>query len=192
MSARNSPSLLELFSIELLEQIFLLTSVQDILRLTLVYIKTISSRSFIVCLLITRIHKVNRACRELIHASPSILFELALFRVGLRRNRWIEMPVADCQKALVEHLKRRENFVSAGERYRLGSGADGFVGGGVVSGVCGLLWVNRARFFVMGSASRHIPWKEWEISLEVLKAASFAFFPQANIVAVAEVDETLG
>jgi hypothetical protein len=36
MSARNSPSPLDLLSVELLEQIFLLTSVQDIIWLTLV------------------------------------------------------------------------------------------------------------------------------------------------------------
>lgn len=55
-----------------------------------------------------------------------------------------------------------------------------------VSGTYGILWKNSIKFFTLGSVSRGIPGREWDIPLEGLKAKIFTFYPQANIVAVVE------
>jgi len=55
-----------------------------------------------------------------------------------------------------------------------------------VCGTYGLSGENSIKFFTLGSVSRGIPWKEWDIFLEGLEAKAFTFYPQANIVAVAE------
>ena len=60
-----------------------------------------------------------------------------------------------------------------------------------VCGTYGISWDNSIKFFTLGSVSRGIPRGEWDISLEGFEADAFAFYPQANILAVAEtVEET--
>lgn len=54
-----------------------------------------------------------------------------------------------------------------------------------VSGVHGLRHENRVKFFVLGSVSRGIPEREWEISVEGMKARAFTFYPQADVMAIA-------
>ena len=54
-----------------------------------------------------------------------------------------------------------------------------------MSGVYGLhdnAWV---KFFILGSTSRGIPGREWEIPTEGIEARDFAFYPQANVVVIA-------
>ena len=59
----------------------------------------------------------------------------------------------------------------------------------VVSGTFGILWESSANFITLGSASRGIPRREWDIPFEHLRARGFAFYPQADILAVIEVVE---
>ena len=56
----------------------------------------------------------------------------------------------------------------------------------VVRGTYGISWNDSIKFFTLGSDSRGIPWEEWDIVLEGLEAGTFTFYPQANILAVAE------
>jgi len=56
-----------------------------------------------------------------------------------------------------------------------------------VCGTYGISWNNSIKFFTLGSVSRGIPWKEWDVFLGGIKVHTFAFHPQANILAVAEV-----
>ena len=56
----------------------------------------------------------------------------------------------------------------------------------VVSGTYGILsWSNTIKFFTLGSVSRGIPRREWEISFLALNISTFTFCPQANVVATA-------
>ena len=57
----------------------------------------------------------------------------------------------------------------------------------VVSGTFGILWRRSASFITLGSISRGIPRREWDISFKLLQARGFAFYPQADILAVIEV-----
>lgn len=55
-----------------------------------------------------------------------------------------------------------------------------------VRGIYGLCHPGFLEFFVMGSVSRGIPKREWKIPLDNFEACAFAFWPPANVVAVAE------
>ena len=55
-----------------------------------------------------------------------------------------------------------------------------------VSGTFGILWRDSVRFFTLGSRSRGIPRREWDISLKHVEASAFTFYPQANVMAVVE------
>jgi len=55
-----------------------------------------------------------------------------------------------------------------------------------VSGTFGILSGHSVKFFTLGSVSRGIPRKEWDISFEDFEAETFTFYPQANIMAVVE------
>lgn len=61
----------------------------------------------------------------------------------------------------------------------------------VVSGTLGILWKHSAKFFTLGSISRGIPKKEWNISFEHLEACRFTFYPQANVLAITEQEELM-
>jgi hypothetical protein len=55
----------------------------------------------------------------------------------------------------------------------------------IVNGVHGLCWQDRITFFMLGSTSRGIPRREWEIPFKNIEDRAFAFHPQANVVAIA-------
>ena len=104
--------------------------------------------------LLTEYHpKVNRAYHRLIRASPSIQYEIDLFAAGLQRNPRIEPSmISNCRGVLAAYLRRWET---------------------VVSGVCGLLWKDLVKFFLLGSVSRGIPGREWNILLGDFEASAF-------------------
>ena len=56
----------------------------------------------------------------------------------------------------------------------------------VASGTYGILWRDSVKFFTLGSVSRGIPRREWDISFKVFEALKFTFYPQANVMAVVE------
>lgn len=56
----------------------------------------------------------------------------------------------------------------------------------VVCGTCGISWENSIKFYTLGSVSRGIPWKEWDITLEGLETKVFTFYPESDIIAIAE------
>jgi hypothetical protein len=61
----------------------------------------------------------------------------------------------------------------------------------VVSGVHGLRLEESVRLLTMGSTSRGVLRREWEIPLTGLEVHAFSFYPQANVLAIAgNEDET--
>ena len=54
----------------------------------------------------------------------------------------------------------------------------------VMGGVYGLHYDHSIKFFELGSISRGIPRREWEIPVKDIEALTFAFYPQANVVAI--------
>ena len=57
----------------------------------------------------------------------------------------------------------------------------------IVNGMYGFLSRNAIKFFTLGSVSRGIPEREWDIPFKGFYARTFTFCPQANIVAAVNV-----
>ena len=54
-----------------------------------------------------------------------------------------------------------------------------------VSGVLGLCWEEFVKFFTLGSISRGIPRREWDIPFKGIQVHAFAFYPRADVLAIA-------
>jgi hypothetical protein len=54
-----------------------------------------------------------------------------------------------------------------------------------VGGVYGSQRKDCVEFYILGSTSRGIPRREWEIPFKDFTVHEFAFYPQANVVAIA-------
>ena len=129
--------------------------------------------------------KVNHAFCDLILASPSIQYEVDLFDAGLQPNPRTKASLADCRAAL-EAYSRRWGALDPAEKWDKSLDVSTILEAVVVSGTYGILWVNSIKFFTLGSVSRGIPKREWEIPLEHTEASIFTFYPQANVVAIVE------
>jgi len=55
-----------------------------------------------------------------------------------------------------------------------------------IGGTYGLLGKDYVKFFILGSVSRGVPGREWDVPLKNYTGYVFAFYPRANIMAVAE------
>ena len=97
----------------------------------------------------------------------------------------MKKSLADCHAALAAYRKRWENFDPA-QKWDWVLDVSDIREGVAVSGVYGLLWKNSVKFFTLGSVSRGIPGREWDISFKHLEAKTFTFYPQANIMAIVE------
>jgi len=62
-------------------------------------------------------------------------------------------------------------------------GVQGIIANG---GTCGFLGEDSVKFFTLGSVSRGVPGREWDVPLKDYTGHVFAFYPRANIMAVAE------
>ena len=106
----------------------------------------------------------------------------------MQRNPRIETPIAGCRLALASYRKRWETLDPVEKLngdFHLDRDRGLWSAAIAVSGVYGLLWKDRIRFFALGSTSRGIPIREWEIPLKDIEARAFAFYPRANVMAVA-------
>ena len=132
--------------------------------------------------------KVNRAYHRLIRASPSIQYEIDLSAAGLQRNPQIEPSmISDCRGVLTAYLRRWKTLAPL-EEWEMTIRGDswGPIDVSVVGGVCGLLWKDLVKFFLLGSVSRGIPGREWNVLLGDFEASAFTFYPRANVMAVVE------
>ena len=132
-----------------------------------------------------RIGKVNHAFHDLILASPPIQYEIDLFDLAVQHNPQTKVSLADCRAALGAYSKIREGLDPAEEWERVLDVSPSPMAV-AVSGTYGVLCRDSVEFFTLGSVSRGIPKREWEISLEHLDASIFTFYPRANVMAVVE------
>ena len=130
--------------------------------------------------------KVNHAFHALVRDSPVIQYEIDLSGAGLQRNPRTRAPLADCRTAFEAYSKRWEASHSI-EQWTKDFRSSVYRAVSVVSGTFGILWKRSASFITLGSISRGIPRREWDISFKTLRARGFAFYPQADILAVIEV-----
>ena len=132
--------------------------------------------------------EANRAFHDLVRASPAIQHEIDLFGAGLQQNPRTKTSLTDRRAALELYRRSWESLdpVEEGDedlRYLVEGAAL------VVGGTFGILGKNLAKFITLGSISRGIPSKEWEVPFKDLEAFHLSFYPRANVLAVVEVVE---
>ena len=120
-------------------------------------------------------------------ASPSIQYEINLFGAGLQHNPRTKTSLADCYKALRTYCTSWETLDPAEKWDKVLYDVYSTRKTDVVSGTYGFLRGNAIKFFTPGAVSRGIPGKEWDIPVKGFEACIFTFYPQADVVAVAEV-----
>jgi len=118
--------------------------------------------------------------------SPSLQYEIDLFAAGLRRNPRVEAvaSLSERRASLAAYRRRLEAFDT--EKWEKVLDVDGVLEVTAVSGTYGILCRDSVGFITLGSVSRGIPRREWDISFKDHEARFFTFCPQADILAVVE------
>ena len=132
--------------------------------------------------------EVNHAFHGFVQASPSIQHEIDLFGAGLQRNPKTNMSLTDCRVALELYCRSWETLDPA-EEWDDDLPSSAYKAANLVGGTFGILWKNSVKFITLGSISRGIPRKEWDVSLKDLEASTFSFYPRANVLVVVEEAE---
>ena len=131
--------------------------------------------------------QVNRVFRDIV-TSPLIQHRIDLFAAGLECNAEAGISLADSQKALLQYRAGLDSLrpievkaVSNLEQEDLDENYTRAAGG-----VYAII-KDPVRLFTLGSVSRGIPQKEWEIPLPVANPAGYGFYPGANVIAFVEM-----
>ena len=95
------------------------------------------------------------------------------------------MPLTDCRAALEEY-RRRWGTLDPVEEWDEDFHSPPYKAVEVVGGTFGILFENSAKFITLGSISRGIPRKKWDLLFGDFKSFSFTFYPRANVLAVLE------
>ena len=101
------------------------------------------------------------------------------------------IDLAESRKALHQYLSNLELFSPVEERTvenpRINYGIDNIKAAGGVIAVMN----ESVRLFTLGSSSRRIPHKEWEIPLPTVTSENYDFYPGADIIAFVEVQSVM-
>lgn len=121
--------------------------------------------------------------------SPLLQHKIDLFSAGLEYNVAAGVSLDDSRKALSQLCSSQDSLQPIEERV-VERGWPEYVGlerpaGGVYPIVNG----SSIRLFTLGSASRRIPHKEWEIPLPVVDLTGFGFDPGADVIALVELQQ---
>jgi hypothetical protein len=131
--------------------------------------------------------QVNRALRAAVLASPLIQHKIDLFAAGLEYNAAAGISLVDSKQAFHQYRSNLNSFRPAEERIMNLQRGYEWISGGVYA------MVNfSAQLFALGSASRRIPHKEWEIPIpEIDLPMRYAFDPGADVIVFLDTpDET--
>ena len=131
------------------------------------------------------LRQVNRTFRDVILSSPLIQHKIDLYAAGFEYNPAAGIDLAESRKALHQYLSNLDLMRPVEQRtVRNLQCKDEETAGGIIT------VVNESiRAFTLGSSSRMIPHKEWEIPLPTLTLQKYGFYPGADIIAFAEVRE---
>lgn len=123
--------------------------------------------------------QVNCVFRDAVLASPLIQHKIDLFATGLEYNAAAGVSLADSKKSLLRYHSSletlrpiEERVMNLEPRFERASG-----------GTYAIAFVSSVRVFTLGSASRGIPHKEWEITPPVTHIWGYCFYPGADVIA---------
>ena len=117
--------------------------------------------------------------------------KIELYAAGFEYNPAAGIDLAESGKALSQHLSNLYQLRPAegweAKNLRVKDNVDNVKSSGGVIAI-----VNESvRLFVLGSSSRKIPSKEWEIPLPPIELENYGFYPAADIIAFVELQEML-
>ena len=95
------------------------------------------------------------------------------------------MSLADSRVALETYHGKWETLEPA-VKWSKDLGSPDYQAVSVASGTLGILWKDSAKFVTLGSISRGIPMRSWNIFFPYRGDCHFAFYPQANVLAIVE------
>ena len=133
----------------------------------------------------SRCFQTNRAFRDTILASPLIQHKTDLFAAGFKYNATARIDLDDSRKALLRYKSSMNSLRPAEERMVDDIRPTYLSTMKTIGGIHAITERNSVRLFALGSASRGIPYKQWEIPLP-FDEYSYDFCPRADLFAVVE------
>ena len=126
--------------------------------------------------------QVNRIFRDAVHASPLIQHKIDLFAAGLEYNAAAGISFADSKNSFLQYRSGLDTLCPIKKRTVNARGFNSMSGG-----VCAVIGGDDSiRLFTLGSASRGIPHKQWEIPSPVTDPTRFDFYPGADVIVFVE------
>lgn len=109
--------------------------------------------------------------------------KIDLFAAGFKYNAAAGISLADSRKAFAQYHSNLETLHSIEEKAvaKLGPEYADYIRS--TSGVHGIIVRGSVRLYTLGSISRGIPRKEWEIPIPAVDLACYSFHPPADIIA---------
>ena len=135
--------------------------------------------------------QVDRAFRDAILISPLIQHKIDLYAAGFEHNPASGIDLAESRRALHQYLSNLNSLCPVEKRsvenLRLQNVGDILkASGGVIATVN-----ESVRLFTLGSSSRRIPHKEWEIPFQTFAVEDYCFYPCADVIAFIELKEEM-
>ena len=125
--------------------------------------------------------KVNRVFHDVILASPLIQHKIELYAAGFKYNPGVGISLSDSRKALLQYYSNLESLRPAEERKMENIRVKevcSVTGGGVYAAIIG----DAVRLITLGSASRGIPHREWQIPFPVIDPEDYCLCPGADVI----------
>ena len=135
--------------------------------------------------------QVNRIFRDAILTSPLTRHKIELFAAGLEHNAAAGIGLAGSQKAFLQYRATLDSLRPAEERTVDGLQPWHQEHAQSVGGVYAIMKDDAVCLLTLGSASRGIPFKEWEIPLPTEDPAGYAFYPNADVIAFVKLQEVV-
>ena len=136
-----------------------------------------------------RFLQVNRAFRDVTRSSPLIQHKIDLYAAGFEYNPAAGIDLVESRKALHQYLSSLDLLCPIEERsVRILRFEDDIESIKTVGGVIATV-DESVRLFTLGSSSRMIPYKGWEIPLPIHALEDYGFYPGADVIAFVELQE---
>ena len=171
---------------ELLMEILGHVPVRDVLKFKQVRRNPLQDSCAGECVERSRYFQVNRVFHDAILASPLIQHKIELFAAGLEYNAAAGIDLVESRKAFLQYKSSLDSLRPIEERVvggvQVGDDYWSKTAGGVHA-----VFADSVRLFSLGSASRVIPHKQWEIPSPTRDPMDYYIYPGANLIAFVDM-----
>ena len=127
--------------------------------------------------------QVNSTFRDFVVTSPLAQHRIELFAAGLEYNTGAGISLADSRKALSQYRSNLDSLCLTEEREVENLRRDRLGSPKIAGGVCAIMKDDSVSLFSLGSASRGIPYGEWEVPLPPIEPRDYDFYPGIDVIA---------